>query len=402
MYDRGVRLLLSIVLLAGCDRILGIDDLSGPSDASSEPNSMPDCTAQRVVHLVAGDGSLAWFTLAWPLPDVITGFQPAYAYDDPLNVVNASTDVAHPLFVRRVGGGSIWSNSAGTHPDPSAFVAGVNETHTAMPTSTTVNHGSELVAAGASLQTSLAPTMPVLLIGSVGPYGPANGAPPVTSAMTVDEAIASFDAATQQQLRPTATQLARYVPPVMVQPQEIDFATELAFAANAFRAGVIATLVMPAFLDDPHDAFMNMTATARANHLAQALDAFYRDLEMGSETTCGQAGHPLSLADNTVLIVSGDTPKNSYVANGWADGTTGNANVLYVRSNGFTRPGWFGDISPMARINFDPTTGALDPMGPNTASTDAAWAGALYAIARGDKMAVARFTMVPFAGVIAP
>ena len=34
-----------------------------------------------MVHVVAGSGGLAWFTLAWPAPAVITGFQTTYAYD---------------------------------------------------------------------------------------------------------------------------------------------------------------------------------------------------------------------------------------------------------------------------------------------------------------------------------
>jgi hypothetical protein len=400
MYDRGVRPLLSIVLLAGCDRVLGIDDLSGPFDASSEATPTVECTAQRVVHLVGGDGSLAWFTLEWPVPDMITMFAPNDAYDDVMDVENVTTDVAHPLFVRRFGGSSLWKG-VGAHPEPSAFVAGLNETHTLMPSSTTVNHGSEIVAAGATLQASLVPRFAVVVIGGVGPYGPATGAPPATAAMDIDAAIALFDMATQAQLRPTPQQLARYVP-MTAQPIEITFATELAFTANAFRAGLLASVVLPAFDEDPHTAFDGGTATARANDLAMALDAFYRDLAMTNEPTCGHGGQPLSLADNTVTIVSGDTPKDSYNKLGWVDGTIGNANILYVRSNGFTKPGWFGEISPMARINFDPTTGALDPMGPNSVSTDAAWAGALYAIARGDDTAVARFTQAPHAGVIAP
>jgi hypothetical protein len=401
VYDRPVRLLLSIALLGGCDRILGIDGLNGPFDGGSEPTPTTECAAQRVVHLVGGEGALAWFTLEWPVPAVITGFQPAYAYDSPMNVETVGTDAMHPLFVRRLPGGAIWDAAAGTHPEPSAFVAGVNETHTLTPMTTTVSHNVEIVAAGATLQTSLAPRVAVVVIGAVGPYGPANGAPSPTSVMTVDDALALFDASTQMQLKPTPAQLSRYVPMMATMP-EIDFATSLAFTANAFRAGVLASIVLPAFDDDPHGAFDTGIATGRANDLAMALDAFYRDLAMGFEATCGHGGMPLSVADNTVMIISGDTPKNSFASAGWADGTGGNANLLYVRSNGFTKSGWFGALTPMGgRTNFDPNTGALSSAS-NLSSSDAAWAGALYAIARGDDGKVAAFTMAPHAGVIAP
>ena len=47
--------------------ILGIEELNGPGDAGSASGPPPvECQAQRVVHLVGGNGGLAWFTLVWP------------------------------------------------------------------------------------------------------------------------------------------------------------------------------------------------------------------------------------------------------------------------------------------------------------------------------------------------
>ena len=71
-----------------------------------------------------------------------------------------------------------------------------------------------------------------------------------------------------------------------------------------------------------------------------------------------------------------------------------------MRSNGFTKPGWFGDIEPTQRINFDPTTGLTAPTAAVAPATAATYAGVLYSIACGDKAQVATVTSAPFDGVI--
>jgi len=398
--------------VAGCNQILGIEELGGPAaDATNEAPVLDglgpavDCKAQRIVHLVGGNGGLAWFTLVWPAPAVITSFQPTFAYDDPSLARDVSSDPAHPLFARRIGARAIWEG-VGRDPHPSVFVAGSNETHTAAPQSIVRSGSAELVAAGAVIQASLEPVLPVLGFANALPYGPAAGAPSLASVTDVEGAIAALrpgiTPAIEQQLRPSAAQLARYVSPGAPQVM-VTLGTQLAFTANAFRFGLIGSVLMPAFNDDPHGAFATAgVATQRANELVTALDAFYSDLQASAELTCGRGGNFLPLADNVVLIVTGDTPKNSFVNGGWPDGTPGNSNLMYVRSNGFTRPGWFGQIQPMTRTNFDPNTGALDAAASNVSSTAATFAGALYAIARGDRAAVGAFTTAPFDGVILP
>jgi hypothetical protein len=408
-----------VLLLGGCSQILGIGELSGPDDAGATdapgggdaPAPAVDCKVQRVVHIIAGNGGFAWFTLVWPAPAVITSFQPTFAYDDPGNAANATTDPAHPLFARRIGARALW-DGLGQDPQPSVFIAGSNETHTSTPQSIVrapVNGtvGAELVAAGAALQGSLAPPLPVLAFARDQPYGPAPGAPTTVLVTDVEGAITALRAtgaltpAIEQQVRPSAAQLASYVAPGAPQAS-VTLATELAFTANAFHFGLIGSVIMPAFNDDPHGAFSGGIAlpAQRANDLATTLDAFYRDLATGSEPLCGRGGNFLSLADNVVLIATGDTPKNSFDNAGWADGTPGGSNWMYLRSNGFTKPGWFGQVTPGARTNFEPFTGQLDPMTATASSTAAAFAGALYAIARGDRAAVQAVTPAPFDGVI--
>lgn len=229
------------------------------------------------------------------------------------------------------------------------------------------------------------------------------GAPLPINVSSLDTAIAAFNgriSATQQQmLRPSAAQLARYVPAGAITA-ETDLGTDLAFTASAFKLGLINTVMLPAFRDDPHGAFAAGIAGPRADHLAATLDAFYTDLAATPEPSCSHAGQQIALADNVVTVVDGDTPKNSFNNAGWADGTPGNSNWLYVRSNGFTRPGWFGDIEPTLRTNFDPTTGLATPTAALAPATAATYAGVLYSIARGDRARVATITSAPFDGVI--
>jgi len=399
-----VRSRCSAVLLLGlaaCNQLLGIEDPPGPADPPDVPPVPSECTAQRLVHLIGSDAGLAWFTLVWPAPAVISNFQPTFAYDNPAEAAYVASDPAHPLYARRIGSRTVW-DGLGTAPDPSVLVAGVNETFTTQPQSIAINGGVGLVAAAAAIQASLAPRIAVLQISPTGPYGSAPGAPAQpTTASNLDTAIALFTfmlgAEIEAQLRPSAAQLASYIPPGALQ-REIDLATYLAFAANAFRLGLLGSIMVPTLRGDVHNPFAT-DGTQRVNNLTAILDAFYRDLSTSREVACVRNGEPLSLADNVVLIVIGDTPKNSFVTD-WSDGTPGNSNWMYLRSNGFTRPGWFGQILPGTRTNWNPTTGAVDPAATVASSTGAAFAGALYAIARGNKVMVQSFTNMPFDGVI--
>ena len=115
---------------AGCSQFLGIDNLNGPGDGGVDGAPLVECKAQRVVHLIGGNGGFAWFTLVWPAPAVITGFQPTYSYDDPTKAKELTVQVSHPLFARRIAMRALWE-TVGQSPQPSVFVAGQNETHTA-------------------------------------------------------------------------------------------------------------------------------------------------------------------------------------------------------------------------------------------------------------------------------
>lgn len=389
--------------LGGCNQLLGVHDFGATDDAQgATPDvapGLPECKAQRVVHLVNGSGGFGWITIAWPVPVVIQNFMATYAYDNPSLAMDVGAESTHPLYARKINSRAIWLE-VGTHPQPSVFVAGTTEVHTNNPTSVTASGGISIDAMAAGLQRSLDPMIPAVVIGSLV-FGSAPDAP--TPAVVSDALGAPnlFPASYVDALTPTPVQLSRYLPQ-QGDAAETAIARGLAFSANAFKLGLVGTVMLPGFQDDAHGAFMTpANVTARGNHLATMVDAFYADLLTTAETTCGHDGLPLSLADNTVFITNGDTPKDPFHASGWPDGPPGNANLLYVRTNGFTRPGWFGSLDPATgRTNFDPNTGLTSPSASITASTGAAWAGMLHAIARGDRSVVSAVTSAPYAGVI--
>jgi hypothetical protein len=209
--------------------------------------------------------------------------------------------------------------------------------------------------------------------------------------------------ALQQDLTPSPAKLATWGINASTPQSLATLANNLLFCANAFRLGLVSTVVMPAFNDDPHGAFASGEAApaARADALARVLDGFYAELALHSEPKSSTTGTPLSLADNVVLVVSGDTPKSSFNRNGWPDGTAGGANLIYVRSNGYMKPGWFGRLSQQTgRTNFDPVTGTASGTTPAANSTAAAQLGILFAIARGNATVVSQASTAPYSGVV--
>lgn len=415
MQLKSISVMFAAALLAqgGCD-VEGVGSTLGPSlEGSAPPPSATsselavECTAQRAVHIVAGVGSLAWFTQVWPAPAVITGFQPTYAYDSPARAKAVGTEASHPLYARLIGARALWEGR-GSAPQPSVFVAGRNAPHTAAPSSIAVQQGTALAAAGAALQTSLQPVLPVLVFAPAGPYVSSVATPAAVTVASVEAAIAALQGlvppAQAQLLRPSAAQLVRYLP-LEASSAELALATRLAFTANALGLGLVGTVVMPGTNDDPHNGFDLgvANATTRANRLATTLDAFYADLALFREPSCVHAGAALSLANNTVMTVVGDTPKNSFNRAGWGDAVLGLGNWMYLRSNGFTRPGWFGRIAPATgRTNFHPATGELDASVTAESNAATAFAAALYSIARGDAAAIAPYTSATYSGVVQP
>ena len=367
---------------------------------------LPECAAQRVIEVVAGAGGFAWFALAWPVPDVIAAYAPAYAYDDPAKAVLVSgTKAGHPLYARMIDNRALWQGMS-ARPDPTAFVFGTNQTHTSSPQSFQAPSGGDMIALGALAQAPLGAPLAALAFTPAS-YAATSGAPKLTSVTLIDDAIAAIQAkrpltpAEEADLRPSPAIVESWVGPEPT-PRRLQLAQQLLFAANAFRLGLVSTILVPGTADDPHSAFASGDATIGADILARTLDGLYAELAKSFEKTCGHAGKQLSLADNVVLVANGDTFKNPFDKTGWPDGTPGNSNVVFVRSNGFLEPGWFGRIgSAGTRTNFDPTTGETDGNATIAQSTSAAQLGLLYAITRGNKALVDQVAGgTPYAGVI--
>jgi len=444
MRSAPVLLALTAGFVAGCGALLGLDDHDPPLAVVDEPEagggelpeaaasldasmpdtskvgvdaaSLPECAAQRLVHVASGNGGFGWFTLIWPLPLLVTDPQPTDAYDDLSKVAAvAGSSAEHPLYARKVGARTVLEG-VGAHPDPTAFVAGHNETHTQQPMSTDVlSAGTEIVAAAVIAQQSLAPKVPIIQWAPAGPYGPASGAPAtplavssLDGAITALQAAAGLTAAEAASLRIDDATLTTWGVTAATTPSTLTFfAQELFFAARAFELGVLGSIILPAFGDNPDNAFADVASvTLKTDILAQILEGFYRELGKANETACSHHGQLLSLADNVVLFINGDTPHNSFTRNGWPDGTSADSNLIYVRSNGWLLPGWFGSVSATDRTDFDPRTGSALPAPSTPAgvtnSTNAALGGLLYAVTRGDKTFVGDIGPGPYTASVAP
>ncbi|MFT3700425.1 MAG: hypothetical protein QM831_45190 [Kofleriaceae bacterium] len=363
---------------------------SDTGSGSGSGSAARTCVAQRAVFISGGNGGLAWFTQVWPVPYVIDNFAGSYAFDDPSKVTSLTVEAAHPLYGRNIGDHAIWPATA--------MVIGTNEAHTVSPTSTTSYAGIGLQAAVASLQTALPSTIPVVQFANGGYYGGATNAPDPLVVADVSTAIAAFPADVQAQLTPSNDQLLRYNILATTQAQ-VDFGTQLAFTANALSLGLVTTVALPGTNDDPHDAFDNgQVPTQYSDSMAIALDAFYADLAAAPDPSCDS-----SLADNTVMVINGDTYKAPFDRIGWNDATPGVSNVAYVRSNGFLRTGWFAPLGAGVRTSFDVTNGdTIDYDEATTKDPDdaAAFASVLYAVSRGNRTAVTNIVDVPYTGLI--
>jgi hypothetical protein len=202
------------------------------------------------------------------------------------------------------------------------------------------------------------------------------------------------------QLRPTDEDLVRYGIDGASRSQNRELAKGLIVTAKAFAMGLTSSVVLPAFRDDPHGAFNDMGNLRKTvTDLGRSLDAFIADLAALDDATCAGS----SIADNTVVSIHGDTPKNPLQRNNWPDGTPENSNWLYVLSAGQLKTGWFGGVRRDGTVNgWNPTTG-VDTAGMASATTaNAAAAAVAYAVAKGDMRRVSDFYRgVSIRGVIA-
>lgn len=168
---------------------------------------------------------------------------------------------------------------------------------------------------------------------------------------------------------------------------------------HARRTGIDATLAALRLVTPVSESLEATRRPSDATLTAWGVDGGTAGLLVDLKAS---AGTPRSLADNVVLVVRGDTPKNAFNRNGWGDGTPGGSNQLHVRGNGFLKSGWFGRISPiLGRTNFDPADGVTKVEALAEPATTAALLGVRHAITRGNVSAVTAVSSATYAGVVA-
>src|SRR5207237_474164 len=108
--------------------------------------------------------------------------------------------------------------------------------------------------------------------------------------------------------RTTPADEARYGVGAGTATNVMEIAHALITGIKAFKLGLTSSLVMPAMGDDPHGAFQNMTSlTNTVMQLGKILDAFMADAMATPDPACQSK----TLADNLVMTISGDTPKDA-------------------------------------------------------------------------------------------
>ena len=420
-------------------------DVVADSAGSAMADEAACAVTNRSVHLVAGDGGFAWFQLLWPHVEIATSTVDNFAFHAK-GMATQAGDTDQPFYFAPE---TPWQDLDKTKRI-TAMMAGQNQTHTPTPgSSATVGNGLGLLATVAAIQRSTPSLLPVIAVDPIA-FGNAPGAPQPATVGNADGMVQLFNSAAsratlsvagdaaafeayykaflglnkaagrstwQRQLRtgkasanflgknlaallsPTADDLTRYGLDSGTPSKLSEIGRSLITTAKAFKLGLTQSVIVPVMRDDPHGAFADMpTLLMTVALLGKMLDEFMADLQAEKDPLCSER----TLADNVVLTVHGDTPKDPREKGGWPDGTPGNSNWIYVMGNGHLKTGWFGGVKADGSVSgFDPTTGAEVPGQVADATSAPAGAAVAYAVAKGDMKRVADFYSGPsIAGVV--
>ncbi len=428
-----IRWSATVAAVLGLERSRFLNALSDSAGvALADQAACP--TTMRSVHLVAGNGGLAWFTQLFPQVDVALNGGPNAAFHALGQAKKVTTTDKPAVYAPE----SPFQTLSGAK-QVSAFMAGNNETHTSTPQSAaTIATGTGMIAAIAAIQQANPTLLPVIGINPIT-FGAAPGAPGVATVANSAGLVDLFNSAASRTLlqtpaaaalndsyyrtfqslnaaagrttmatpgntakvaanllgknlssalTPTAADDTRYgVTSAQTNIKEIAHA--MCTAVKAFKLGLTSAVIVPAMRDDPHGAFNNMTQLqANVMALGKIFDAFMADCAaIPDPSGCGKM-----LSDGVVFTIHGDTPKAPNNRNGWPDGTPNNSNWLYVFGNGFLKTGWFGSVDSNNNVTgFDPATGNSVPGQGSGVTAQAAAAAAAYAVAKGDMRRVQDF-----------
>jgi len=408
---------------------------------------------KRTVHIRAGQGALAWFTLLWPHNDIAAG-----AGNNP----NTTWPFAQANTRRITGTGgalTVGPNTPFANNAPelqmTAIMAGRNETHTQNADSIIrAASGNSLFALVSLLQESSPSVIPVITVDNMD-FGTAPGAPRAAVVPSGRDIVGLFNSAasragslldkaktghadlyrahyetlahlnraanrtTQTDSYATARGAARFLgtnlaAQLQITPadeaaygidntmrQEIrDIARTLIVTAKAFQMRLTSSVVLPALRDDPHTAFNNLNTGANSLQqttaaLKRVLDAFMLDLGNRTDDLTGT-----KLSDDIVITIDGDTPKTPLDRTNWLDDTPGDSNWLYVFGGGKLKTGWFGGISRTGQVQgFDPATGVSRAY-EGDVQAQAAVGAIAYAVTRGDKERVKDLVRLDYSGLV--
>jgi hypothetical protein len=391
----------------------------------------------RSVHVVAGNGGLAWFTTFWPHNDIAAAAQPNSAVK-PGGMLFPGTDNPLTLSVD-----APFRTLPATR-QMTAFLCGNNETHTNQPQSVVGLNGNNIFSVASALQSSSPSVIPLISIGDVDVGTAPGGARPanvgsgdgivglfnsaasragglLANASDASVYKAQFDAFFQlnraakrsptanmattmkipfttasgaaqflgtnlsSKLQITAADQMRYGLDGNTRQNVADIGNALIVTIKAFKMGLTNSVVLPAMRDDPHGAWDGGDVNTVPGQLAKVFDAFMNDLENTVDDNT-----MLALADDTVITIHGDTTKDPNNRGGWPDGTPMNTNTVYVYGAGDLKTGWFGSIDRGSNVQgFDAQGKPTTYNGTNTAKY--AMASIAYAIAKRDDRAISNF-----------
>jgi hypothetical protein len=384
----------------------------------------------RSVHIIAGNGGNAWFTLLWPHNDIAAANNPNFAWHRPgESSLIPGTD--KPL----TKGPDTPFQDLPAQRQMTVFQCGNNETHTANPTSVLSLNGNNIISVASALQSSSPSVIPMISIGGVD-AGTAPGAARPAAVGNADGVVGLFNSAASRaggllskaedaqlykaqydafaqmnrvnsttksayqtassaaqflgtnlaaKLQITNEDLARYGIDGTTRANVRDIGRALIVAVKAFRMGLTNSVSLPAMRDDPHGAFADGSAMSVPPMLRKVFDGFMTDLKNTVDENTGKV-----LADDTILTITGDTTKNPLQRGGWPDGTPNNSNVVWVYSAGHLMSGWFGGtLRNGTAQGFDATGATAAYNGANTARF--AMASIAYAIAKRDDRAITNF-----------
>lgn len=388
---------------------------------------------RRSISLVAGNGGLAWFQLLWPHHEVAAAANDTFAgYHTPgRGAYRAGT---RELFV---GPDTPFAALPPTR-QMTCFTCGTIDIHQRFAPTGAHGLGSNNIFSVVSALQSVSPSVvPLVKIGQVE-VGQAPGAPGATTVVDADGIVGLFNSAASRaggllsmkgdaelyrahydayiqlnqaagrpttraayriaggsagflgtnlaaKLQITPEDLARYGVSGDMPDNVRDIARAFIVAVKAFRMGLTNSIVMPAMLDDPHTAFSARLVDSVPAQLRAVFDAFMADLTAATDDVTLR-----SLADDTVITISGDTPKTPFARANWPDNTPGASNLIYVYGAGDLRTGWFGGVSQDGQVRGFDAQGNPAPY--NAVQTrQYALASIAYAIAKRDERMIAPF-----------